>query len=150
LLKNITLSDIDGFQLDIVSLNSVERRNGLPLNNYTYSYDGNMHCFSLYNNSDDDVLEMLHINHLMVAPYVYFIPYDFDNAPLYDDAGQSIMNIINQRVPMNHINNPVGIRVVVNEISTIHNNGFGANKEFDINFSIYGIWNKNGLLARFR
>jgi hypothetical protein len=37
------------------------------------------------------------------------------------------------------------LRVCFSNITTIHNNGTSANKEFDLQYGVYGIWTKDGL-----
>ena len=135
------VDDVNGFQLDQVFLEELPpRRNGLPSHNYSYSYDGNMHIFPLFNSEDEDVALMLNINKLMVFPYTYIVPFDDDGKPTYDEDTTAILKLIIQHPE------PAGIRVSFQQITTIHNNGIGANKEYDLNFSVYGIWTKEGLM----
>jgi hypothetical protein len=155
---DFALSDVDGFNLEQVLLDEIpDRRNGLPSHSYTYSYDGNMHIFPLYNGGSShgvDVLLMDYINRLMVCNYTYIVPYLATGEPTYDEGGRHILNLINQNRQTGGVVGspqiPSGIRVGFNGITTIHNNGIGANKEYDLSFSVYGIWNADGLLPQFR
>ena len=152
--------DINGFQLDQVFLDEIpERRNGLPSHAHTFGYNGNMHVFPLYNDDWDDVTIMLRLNQMMVAPYTYILPYTDgigygQQAPLYTKATE-ILRVINQNTlywggwPVAP-NYPSAIRVCFQDITTTHNNGIGANKEFDLSFSVYGVWNKDGLLPMYQ
>ena len=139
------VEDCDGFQLDQIFLDEIpERRNGLPSHSYSYSFDGVMRVFPLFNNSDEDTETMMKLDDLMVYPCTYICPFEDDGTPTYDERGRSILKRIIQN------DEPSAIRVCFQNKPTMDNNGISANKEFDLMFSVWGIWNRNGLLPAFR
>jgi len=126
--------DVDGFNLYPVFTDEIpERRNGLPSHAYTYSYNGTMRVFPLFNNDVSDVLAMKILHSIMVYPYTYILAYDLAGNTTYNEAGQAILALNNQN------NVPSGVRVCFQDINTFINNGIGANREFDLNFSVYGV-----------
>lgn len=154
--------DCQGFHMDAVLLDeSAGRRNGIPTHSNLYGYDGTIHLFTIYNYSKDGIHEqssnvIKNINNLMVYPFTYIIPYEIDEqgiwtATYYDSPNARVLwDYINQ-IKLDsddgsqHLESiPVGIRVVFNSITTNHNDGAGANMEFDLGYSIWGVWNKNG------
>ena len=168
------VEDCDGFHLYQEFLEEDKaRRNGLPQRHNTFSYNGNMHIFSLFNKEEDDVELMMKINRLMVYPYTYICPFEeyqeeytfidpntneeatstiTKARPTYDANTTAILKLIIQNMETlsesdpTPIITPSAIRVSFQQITTTHNDGIGANKEYDLDFSVYGIWNKNGLM----
>jgi hypothetical protein len=140
------VNDCQGLHLEQVQVGDTpDRRNGLPSPLSIYSYDGTIHIFPIYNNTgqidnEQGTARLAMINRLVTFPYTYVLPYD-GSQPTYDEY---CLPILEQYIFQGNTNG--ALRVCFNNVTTRHNDGSGANKELDLSFSLYGIFNKNGLI----
>jgi hypothetical protein len=164
------IEDCNGYNLEQVFLDTIpDRRNGLPSHAYSYSYDGIVHVFPLFNNIKDDCILMTKINQLMVYPYTYISAFgeldatgsgNFDSTygewsrpeviTGHDPDRYQWSRIHHYYISQENLPEPglSALRVTFTGITTIPNNGADANKEFDIQYGVYGIWTKEGIKRR--
>lgn len=158
------LEDVNGANLRQVLLEDNERRNGLPTHSYSYGFDGTTHIFPLHNFSIRDTEDMIRINKIMVYPYTYFF---FYGGETLREQGMEVYWRLNQLPPLQpralgHSETDPAymyfVRTVMQQITTIENNQpylepsanpDAASKEFDIDYSLYGVWDESGLLEGF-
>ena len=91
----------------------------------------------------------------MIFPYTYITTWEYitHNGTTYwkndhkSEYGNDAFPIIKTK---NNSFQPTFIRVCFTGINTIHNNSgnepFDANKEYDLNFSVYGLWNTTQII----
>lgn len=142
---DIIIPNVNGSQLDPFYIDDVpERRNGIPSDSYNLTYDGSIHIYPIDNFTPENLTLQTNIEKIRLFEYKYLTFWylnDSDEPQRYLDA--EIIEKINPNV--------TATRFTVRTLSIIHNNSGDpndANKEYDLDYSLYNIWNSTGLVSK--
>lgn len=146
------LPDINGAHPTEDYNDDTEKRNGLYTQHISYGLSLTTHVYPISNFGEVNIKLHKALRDIMLYPYTYFTFWYNDENDEYHTWNNAdiIINDINPMLP-NGI--PTVARCVFTAKETITNDSgggqdFDANQEYDLTFSLYGIWDKDGLITK--